>query len=79
MINKILMLLVLLMVSCITPRIKGPNYNQGRTHNADASNRSRIVNSEDLRMKQAMQRSRDRASKTKRTKRKRVRKHNKFI
>jgi hypothetical protein len=79
MINKILMLLVLLMVSCITPRIKGPNYNQGRTHNADASNRSRIVNSEDLRMKQAMHRSRDRASRTKRTKHKRVRKHNKFI
>jgi hypothetical protein len=79
MINKILMLLVLLMVSCITPRIKGPNYNQGQTHNADASNRSRIVNSEDLRMKQAMQRSRDRASRTKRTKHKRVRKRNKFI
>lgn len=78
MINKILMLLVLLMVSCITPRIKGPNYNQGRTHNADASNRSRIVNSEDLRMKQAMQRSRDRSRHVK-VKHKRVRKHNKFI
>jgi|LauGreDrversion4_2_1035121.scaffolds.fasta_scaffold764398_2 hypothetical protein len=78
MINKILMLLVLLIVSCTTYRIKGPNYNQGRTHNADNANRSRIVNSEDLRMKQAMQRERDRASKNK-IKRKRVKKHNKYI
>lgn len=78
MINKILMLLVLLIVSCTTYRIKGPNYNQGRTHNADNANRSRVVNAEDLRMKQAMQRSRDRASRSK-TKQKRVKKHNKYI
>ena len=78
MINKILMLLVLLMVSCITPRIKGPNYNQGQTHNAEKANRSRIVNSEDLRMKHAMATTRERSRHFK-VKRKRVRKHNKFI
>ena len=32
----------------------GPNYNQGRTHNADRENRMRIVYKEDARMKKAM-------------------------
>lgn len=78
MITKILMLLVLLISSCSLHRMKGPNYNQGHTHNADKANRTHVVNSEDLRMKQAMQQSRDRSRQIK-IKRKRVRKHNRFI
>ena len=49
------------MVSCGSV-IKGPNYNQGRTHNADVGNRQRIVNAEDHRMKSAMIKTRKRAS-----------------
>jgi hypothetical protein len=78
MINKILMLFVLLIVSCTTHRIKGPNYNQGRTHNADLGNRNRIVYAEDSRMKRAMQKSRARAVKSKK-KNKQNKKHNKYI
>ena len=78
MINKILMLFVLLIVSCTTHRIKGPNYNQGQTHNADLGNRNRIVYAEDSRMKRAMQKSRARAVKSKK-KNKKNKKHNKYI
>lgn len=47
------LLLVLLLCSC-TPRIIGPNYNQGRTHNSDLGNRERTVMAEDSRMKNTM-------------------------
>lgn len=50
------------MVSCGSV-IKGPNYNQGRSHNADLGNRQRIVNEEDYRMKSTMTKTRKRASK----------------
>jgi hypothetical protein len=51
------LLFVLLLCSC-APRITGPNYNQGKTHNADISNRERIVKAEDARMKKAMKKHR---------------------
>jgi len=79
MLNKILMLLILLMVSCTMHRIKGPNYNQGRTHNADQANRIRIVNAEDRRMKKTIQKSRDKAARYKETKRKKDKKQYKYI
>lgn len=47
------LLLVLLLSSCAQYSI-GPNYNQGRTHNADLGNRERVVMGEDARMKNAM-------------------------
>ena len=47
-------LIVLLLVYSCAPHSIGPNYNQGRTHNADLGNRERIVKSEDIRMKNAM-------------------------
>jgi len=34
--------------------MKGPNYNQGTSHNANRQNRSKIVNKEDSRMKKGM-------------------------
>lgn len=47
-------LLLLLLLSSCAHYIKGPNYNQGRTHNDDLSNRERTVMAEDARMKNAM-------------------------
>jgi hypothetical protein len=59
--RKILVIIMFVMVSCGSV-IKGPNYNQGRTHNADLGNRQRIVNAEDYRMKTTMIKTRKRAS-----------------
>ncbi len=47
------LLLLLLLSSCAHYSV-GPNYNQGRTHNDDLSNRERTVMAEDARMKNAM-------------------------
>lgn len=47
-------LIVLLLLYSCSPRCVGPNYNQGKTHNADLGNRERIVRGEDARMKNAM-------------------------
>jgi len=59
--NFILVMCFLILATC-TPRIVGPNYNQGNTHNASKENRMRIVNKEDVRMKKAMIKSRKAAS-----------------
>jgi hypothetical protein len=40
----------------------GPNYNQGRTHNAEKERRMKIVYREDARMKKAMIKARKLAS-----------------
>ena len=45
--------LLLLLLGC-TPKIKGPNYNVGRSHNQNLGLRHRVVNKEDWRMKKAM-------------------------
>lgn len=66
------------MVSCGSV-IKGPNYNQGRSHNADLGNRQRIVNEEDYRMKSTMTKTRKRASKGMSAKRKQKRKSSRRI
>jgi hypothetical protein len=55
-------LFLFLLYSC-APHSVGPNYNQGRTHNADLGNRERIVRSEDARMKNAMIKHRQSARK----------------
>ena len=47
------LLLVLLLSSC-AHYSTGPNYNQGGSHNADLSNRERIVMLEDANMKNKM-------------------------
>jgi len=80
MINKILMLFVLLIVSCTTHRIKGPNYNQGRSHNADKHYRALVVMKEDHRSKKAMIRTRKRASRcVKNSKQNKKHNNNKYI
>jgi hypothetical protein len=54
--------LILLIVSC---SIKGPNYNQGKTHNDSNANRKSIVLKEDKRMKNAMIKHRTKTSRGK--------------
>ncbi len=70
------LLLVLLLCSC-TPRIIGPNYNQGKNHNSDLGNRERTVMAEDARMKNTMIKHRQHARrglvKTKKVRKKRGR------
>lgn len=72
------LLIVLLLYSC-APRILGPNYNQGRTHNDDLGNRERIVMNEDARMKSTMIKHRASARrglvKTKKVRKKRSRRY----
>jgi hypothetical protein len=59
--NLILVTCLLVLATC-TPRITGPNYNQGRTHNQSKDNRMSIVYKEDIRMKKAMIKARKSAS-----------------
>jgi len=54
------LILLLTLISCSSV---GPNYNQGKTHNDNLNNRSRIVNKEDERMRKVMERTRNKASK----------------
>ena len=56
----VLILLFFVLISCAT--MSGPNYNQGRSHNADKHYRHEVVMKEDRRMKNAMIRTRKRAS-----------------
>ena len=72
--NFILATCMFILATC-TPRITGPNYNQGRTHNQSKDNRMSIVYKEDARMKKAMIKSRKAASpKKKRSKSKKNKK-----
>jgi hypothetical protein len=68
------LLLLLLLSSCAHYSV-GPNYNQGKTHNSDLSNRERTVMAEDARMKNAMIKHRQHARrglvKTKKVRKKR--------
>ena len=65
--------------SC-TPRIKGPNYNVGNSHNSCNSMRRSVVNREDLRMKNAMIKHRQKYTRgAKRVKKSNSRKKNKYI
>ena len=74
-----LSLLILLIISC-NPRIKGPNYNVGVSHNKSVSLRHKVVNKEDLRMKNAMIKNRQKHSRgIKRTKKRSHKKGNKYI
>jgi hypothetical protein len=50
--------------------MKGPNYNQGTSHNANRQNRSKIVNKEDSRMKKGMLKHRRKSRPKKRIKHK---------
>lgn len=59
--NFILATCMFILATC-TPRIAGPNYNQGRTHNQSKDLRMNIVYKEDARMKNAMIKSRKSAS-----------------
>lgn len=72
------LLLLLLLSSCAHYSV-GPNYNQGRTHNDDLSNRERTVMVEDARMKNAMIKHRQSARrglvKTKKVRKKRGRRY----
>ena len=52
--------IIIILISC-SPRIYGPNYNQGKTHNDSNANRKSIVLKEDLRMKTAMAKLRSRS------------------
>ena len=71
-----LLMILLLVVSC-QPKIHGPNYNQGNSHNERQSNRLSIVMKEDARSKKQMARTRKRCKpKTKKVKHK---KGNKYI
>ena len=60
--KRLLILFVLFFVMLSCAPIVGPNYNQGRSHNADKQHRHEIVMKEDRRMKKAMIRTRKRAS-----------------
>jgi predicted small lipoprotein YifL len=71
---KKLMILIFI-TSC---GMKGPNYNQGYSHNQDKSNREWVVMKEDKRMKQAMIKARKSALKSKSVSRKQKKK-NKYI
>jgi hypothetical protein len=59
--NVILATCLFILATC-TPRITGPNYNQGRTHNESRDLRMKIVHKEDARMKKAMIKTRKAAS-----------------
>ncbi len=65
--NLILAICVLFLATC-SPHSVGPNYNQGRTHNASKENRMTIVYKEDARMKKAMIKARKSASPKKKRK-----------
>ena len=68
--------LILVLVSC---GIKGPNYNQGRTHNDSNHNRKHIVLKEDKRMKNAMIKHRAKSSKGNYHRHKRRKPNKRFI
>ena len=55
-------IIILIIFSCGSS-IKGPNYNQGKSHNQDKFYRSQVVSMEDLRMKNSMIRARKKAIK----------------
>lgn len=61
----IITLILFVLTSCSTGRSYGPNYNSGNTHNKTLNTRKRVVNKEDIRMKNAMNRARIKASKYK--------------
>lgn len=69
------LILLLFITSC---GMKGPNYNQGHSHNQDKANREWVVNKEDMRMKKAMIKARKSALKSKSVSRKQ-KKENKYI
>ena len=60
--KRLLILKVLFFVILSCAPIVGPNYNQGRSHNADKHYRREVVMKEDRRMKKAMIKTRKRAS-----------------
>lgn len=66
--KKLLILNVLCFVLTSCALISGPNYNQGRTHNADKQYRNEVVMKEDRRMKNAMIKARKKASRSVTTK-----------
>lgn len=59
---KYIILILIILLSC-NSKIHGPNYNVGISHNSNLKNRNKIVLKEDARMKNAMIKSRMRASK----------------
>lgn len=69
------LILLMFITSC---GMKGPNYNQGHSHNQDKANREWVVLKEDKRMKRAMIKARKNATKSKSISRKQ-RKKNKYI
>lgn len=68
--------LILLIISC---SIKGPNYNQGKTHNDSNANRKSIVLKEDKRMKKSMIKTRIKSSRGNYHKYKRKKPNRRFI
>jgi len=69
------LLIVLLFISC-QPKIHGPNYNQGNSHNERKANRLGIVMKEDARSKKQMAKTRKRCKpKTQNVKHKKANKY----
>jgi len=64
--NSLILAICLFILATCTPRISGPNYNQGKTHNQSKDNRMNIVYREDSRMKKSMIKTRKAASPKKR-------------
>jgi hypothetical protein len=73
---KTLILLLLVVTSCKVSQ--GPVY-QGRSHNEQLRNNKRVVSREDARMKKAMIKARNKASKNRKAKRVQKRNKRKFI
>ena len=68
-------MILLLVVSC-QPKIHGPNYNQGNSHNERKANRWGIVMKEDARSKKQMAKTKKRCKpKTKNIKHKKGKKY----
>ena len=70
------LILLLLVTSCKVSQ--GPAY-QGRSHNEQLRNNKRIVSREDARMKKAMIKARNKASKNRKARRVQKRNKRKFI
>jgi hypothetical protein len=76
----IVTIFVLTILYSCTPRIYGPNYNVGVSHNKSNSLRHNVVRKEDLRMKNAMIKHRQKYSRgIKRIKKNNTKKSNKYI
>jgi len=77
---KIFLFILFFITLACNPKIKGPNYNISTSHNNTLKNRNKVVKKEDLRMKNAMIRHREKYSRgIKFIKRNNRKKKNKYI